>query len=126
MQISAPTPRPARESIVPMINVVFLLLVFFLISAQLAPPEPFEITPPEAEVADPAEGRDILFIGADGSVAYGEARGDAVFARLAAEDREETLLVRADASVAGADIARVLARLAATDVGPVTLVATAR
>ena len=45
--------RPARENIVPMINVVFLLLVFFVMTAQIAPPDPFDIAPPEAGDAPP-------------------------------------------------------------------------
>ena len=32
---------PTRDSTVPMINIVFLLLIFFLITAQIAPPAPF-------------------------------------------------------------------------------------
>ena len=42
-------PRMAQDrAIVPMINVVFLLLVFFLMTASLTPPPPREITAPVA------------------------------------------------------------------------------
>ncbi|WP_371441605.1 biopolymer transporter ExbD [Rhodovulum sp. ES.010] len=110
---------------VPMINVVFLLLVFFLISAQLTPPEPFEIALPEATTAErAAEGRDVLYVGADGGLAYRAARGADAVALVAAEARDGPLLVRADRAVPGAEIARLLARLAAAGIARVDLVAT--
>ena len=57
MQFPDPPRRKPPESIVPMINVVFLLLIFFLMTAQIAPPDPFEINPPDsAQAGDPAEG----------------------------------------------------------------------
>ncbi|MGR3522560.1 MAG: biopolymer transporter ExbD, partial [Paracoccus sp. (in: a-proteobacteria)] len=31
-----------------MINVVFLLLIFFLLTAQIAPAPPFDVTPPDS------------------------------------------------------------------------------
>lgn len=46
MDFAPPKRRPRAESIVPMINVVFLLLIFFLMTAQIAPPDPFEVAPP--------------------------------------------------------------------------------
>ncbi|TCP44143.1 biopolymer transporter ExbD [Rhodovulum marinum] len=126
MRLSVPPPGPQRESVVPMINVVFLLLVFFLISAQLTPPEPFDIAAPAAGSDRPAEGQDILYVGADGVLAYRQVRGDAALDLLAAEPREGGLLVRADKAAPGAEIARLVARLAAVGVAPVEIVATGR
>ncbi|HDR27780.1 biopolymer transporter ExbD [Rhodovulum sp.] len=126
MPLTVPPPRPQRESVVPMINVVFLLLVFFLISAQLTPPEPFDIATPEAGSDRPVEGQDILYVGPDGTLAYRDARGDAALALLAGEARDGALLVRADKAAPGAEIARLLARLAATGVVSVELIATGR
>ena len=50
----APASRPhtPRESVVPMINVVFLLLIFFLMTAQITAPTPVEVTPPSVTLAD--------------------------------------------------------------------------
>ncbi|WP_201150810.1 ExbD/TolR family protein [Rhodovulum sulfidophilum] len=62
------------ESIVPMINVVFLLLIFFLMSARLVPPAPFEAEPPRADGAEPAAG-EMLHLSASGDLAFGAARG---------------------------------------------------
>ncbi len=44
MQFPDDTPRRGGDNLLPMINVVFLLLIFFLISAEMTPPEPFEVS----------------------------------------------------------------------------------
>lgn len=118
--------RPARESVVPMINVVFLLLIFFLMTAQIAPPEPFEVTPPDSRAESPAEGRRILFISADGELALGALRGEAVFAGLGYLGEAEPLMIRADKAVDAAQIAALLPRLAAQGVRRIKLVSVAR
>lgn len=69
-----PAPRRAvSENLLPMINVVFLLLIFFLIAAKLAPPEPFELTPPEAAGAPVAElPEGVLYLAPGGLVGWGK------------------------------------------------------
>jgi biopolymer transport protein ExbD len=117
----APPPRPRRgESVVPLINIVFLLLVFFLLTATIAPPEPLPVTPPEAAGAEAALEAVVLHVGADGSLALGAARDDAALARIAA-DPPPALTVRADAALDGAAFADLLARLQAAGVGTVRL-----
>ncbi|SEF76609.1 ExbD/TolR family protein [Jhaorihella thermophila] len=113
MQFCTPRLRTRSENIVPMINVVFLLLIFFLMTAQIAPPDPFEITPPAADGGDAARtGTPVLLIGADGALAFGDARGDAVFDALSALDRAAPLLIRADEALPARDLAALLPRLA--------------
>ncbi|TDX25369.1 ExbD/TolR family protein [Rhodovulum visakhapatnamense] len=126
MRLTLAAPRPARESVVPMINVVFLLLIFFLIGARLAPPDPIEVHPPEAASDRPPGGIEALLIAADGTLAYRDARDEDVYPALADAPREGPLTVRADRAVDGVAVARVLARLAAEGVTPVELVAAAR
>lgn len=124
MQLPAPPRRSPRENIVPMINIVFLLLVFFLLTATIAPPEPVALDLPEA-AAEPAPdaARDTAHITAEGVLVYGQAEGAAALAALAARpDPAAALLLRADAALDGADFAAHLARLAAAGVGAVTLV----
>ena len=117
MRLDTPQPKPPVESVTPMINVVFLLLIFFLMTATIAPPEPFEIAPPQAQ-AEPAstETPDTLHLAADGRMAFGEARGDAALeavsgAGSAAAGQGAPLALRADAGLEAAALARVLARL---------------
>ncbi|MEM9349405.1 MAG: biopolymer transporter ExbD [Pseudomonadota bacterium] len=117
MDFSEPDPRPRAESIIPMINVVFLLLIFFLMTAQIAPPEPFEVEPPQASTEDPADAELILYIGPDGALGFREAAGeDAVLVELrtlADTSPEPPLLsIRADADVPGAALAAILPKLA--------------
>lgn len=104
--------RRGRESVVPMINIVFLLLIFFLMTARIAPPDLFEVTPPAAAEGGAPEARAALHIAADGRLAYRDARGGAVWEALATEaPQDDTLVIRADADLAGAELARILTRL---------------
>lgn len=123
MQFGAPARRPRGESVVPMINVVFLLLIFFLMTATIAPPDPFATVPPEAAPADPADRGATLYIGPTGALAFAEARGDTA---IAAVPTDVPLVVRADATLAATDLARILARLAETGVTEVRLVTVRR
>ncbi len=126
MQFSSTRPaRRARENIVPMINVVFLLLIFFLMTAQIAPPEPFPITPPGSTSQTPAKGQATLYIAADGALAMGDARGDAVFAALAGLDPDARLLIRADGGLKGRRLAQILTQLAAAGVSNLALITSA-
>lgn len=108
MKLPSQPSMPPRESIVPMINVVFLLLIFFLMTATLTPPEPLEVSPAEAERAETGETRPALFVSAEGEIAFREARGDAAIAAAIAESAG---LIRADAGAPAAQVAAVLARL---------------
>ncbi len=125
MDFSDPPRKAPAENLLPMINVVFLLLIFFLISAQLTAPEPFPVTPPEAEAAAEAEaaGDFTLYLDAGGEVGYRDATGlDAALAALAAararhcaardcEAAPPTLALRADGAVPAARLAGLLPAL---------------
>lgn len=123
MEFGPARTRRKGESIVPMINVVFLLLIFFLMTATIAPPDPFSTEPPEAGTAEVADRQDALYVAADGTLAFGEARGEAVFTAIPGD---AALLVRADAGLEAAALADVLGRLAAAGVTDVRLAAVAR
>jgi biopolymer transport protein ExbD len=131
MKFGSPPPQRANQdrAIVPMINVVFLLLIFFLMTASLTVPAPFALDPPiaQGEVANPQPGS--LMISATGELVYGDARGqDAVFASLARRaadpaDGAPPLAIRADAALPAQDLAQLLSQLAEIRAGAVTLVA---
>ena len=66
-------PRPAEDAdarILPLINIVFLLLIFFMVAGRLSASDPFDVTPPETGNAGEArmEGVEIL-LGASGDLA---------------------------------------------------------
>lgn len=122
--------EPARsrgESIVPMINVVFLLLIFFLITARIAPPEPFPVDLPAAAADSPAEGGGALWLAADGRIAFEGLAGEVAVAAAASAAREagEPLLVRADRASDGATLARLLAALGEAGAAEVRIVTAA-
>lgn len=113
-----PRRRPRGEAIIPMINVVFLLLVFFLLTAQLSPPEPFDLTPPDSASDLPTRDRGVLYVSASGELAYDAARGDDVWPLIAARDGDQPLEIRADGTTDAARIAALLERLrGVTDTG---------
>lgn len=108
------------EPIVPMINVVFLLLIFFLMSAEIAPPDPFDMQLPTSASAMAAEPGVTLFLSTAGDVAYGPLRGaEALRAAVTDAGPEGALNLRADAQAPAARLAALLgdlARLGATEV----------
>ncbi|MFN3722290.1 MAG: ExbD/TolR family protein [Paracoccaceae bacterium] len=136
MEFPDPPRRPAQENLLPMINVVFLLLIFFLISARMTPPEPFAITPPQAQAEAEALGEFTLFIAADGRIGYRDSLGDAALATLAAaridlcaaKDCTATpprLTLRADAALPAARLAQILPQIAPLGFAQIELLAQA-
>lgn len=71
MRLPRPQPRPrGEEHLIPLINVVFLMLIFFMVVGQLSAPDPFEVAPPTARseaVLPPAPVE--LLLAADGRLA---------------------------------------------------------
>ena len=124
MDFAPLTPRrQIRESVVPMINVVFLLLIFFLMSAQIAPPDPVAITPPMAQHADQplTAGDRVAWLDAEGVLYANGATGAQALSVLSADPGP--LILRADAAMPAALFARVLQELGAAGLDDVTLVA---
>ncbi|WP_210199529.1 biopolymer transporter ExbD [Phaeovulum vinaykumarii] len=127
----------------PMINVVFLLLIFFLLAAQIRPAPPFTTELPElsdpARLAEEARGRFTLYLGADGRLGFRDRAGEAarVLADLAAARRAHCavhdctaeapqLILRADRAVPAARLAGLLPRIAGAGFGRIALVAQGR
>ncbi|MGR3793575.1 biopolymer transporter ExbD [Vannielia litorea] len=122
MDFSDQPRRTSGESVVPMINVVFLLLIFFLMTSSLTPPEPIEVEPPVAQGEEAETGVATLYIGADGALAFEDLRGEAAVAAFVAAGADKAQ-VRADGKVEAAAVARVMAQLSAAGLTRVELVA---
>lgn len=113
MQIAPPRRSPPRESVVPMINVVFLLLVFFLMTSQIAPPDPVEVAPPTSDRGAPIDQGVRLFLAADGVPRLDGLSGAAALAALAARDpADDPVILAADAGLPAETVARVMRQLA--------------
>ena len=127
MDFSVPPRRPRTESIVPMINVVFLLLVFFLMTSNLAKPEPFDVTPPDATSdIEPAAER-ILYVDKSGKTAFEGTEGaSALTAITSISDTHQIVQVRADAELEARVLAGLLQKLAAAGLAHVELIVIAK
>lgn len=122
MRFRPTAPRPRGESIVPMINVVFLLLVFFLMTATIAPSDPVEVTPPDAEGGAESDRQGALYLTADGRVRTGALEGAAAIAEAALLVAGEPLPLVADRETPSARVAAVLRDLAAAGISDVHLI----
>ncbi len=128
--------RPRRagsddDRILPLINIVFLLLIFFMIAGQLTSQDLFEITPPETENnTEDAAREPLILIAEDGRLALGGEAIDeaALMQRLRAMAAEQRASVRlkADAQADAAGVARLLQQMKDAGVGDVRLVTAAR
>lgn len=111
-----PPPRRSHgleENVLPLINIVFLLLIFFMLAGALSNAAPFELDPPTARNAPPGQPpRSGVALAADGRVAFaGETIPLETLTERARAWRNDTattgpLTLRADA---GADSERLLA-----------------
>ncbi len=120
MRFATPSRRRPTESIVPMINVVFLLLIFFMMTARIAPPRPFDLTPPQAESERALDRQRVLYLSKQGELAFGPLLGDAVWPALSAAGHGP-LILRADLELPAPVLAKTLGRLAAVGITEVTL-----
>ena len=126
MDLTEPPRKPRKEAIVPMINVVFLLLIFILMTSQLAQPEPFKVTPPVSSVEGEPESDPVLFINAEGRLSFDAQEGDSAIEALAAQSNENDVIqLRADAELAAGTLAQVLRDLSAAGLSRVELIVAA-
>lgn len=126
MDFSAPSRRATAEPFVPMINVVFLLLIFFLMTAQIVPPEPFEVEPPTVFAGREPTGQVTLHASPEGELGFGELRGEAAIKAAVTEAAGALFRLRADASMEAATLAAILTRLSEAGVERIEIVAAAR
>ncbi|WP_404379599.1 ExbD/TolR family protein [Caenispirillum salinarum] len=123
-------PAPDGENVLPLINVVFLLLVFFMVAGALERADLFEVTPPEAAVeAEPEDRQGLLLMAADGRLALGGAvvaEGDLAAAVQAWREAnpDVTLKVKADAAAEALAVVGLLEDLRAAGVEQVVLLTT--
>lgn len=126
----ARTARPRDEDarILPLINVVFLLLVFFMLAGQFAGGDPFAVDPPATRHALPLDGGPPEILAAadgtlalDGQVTTIDALLAALPARLA-DAPGSGVRIRADGDLSANAVARLLGDLRGAGVRQVSLV----
>ncbi|MCI4665683.1 MAG: biopolymer transporter ExbD [Neomegalonema sp.] len=114
MRLDVEPPKERGEAIAPMINIVFLLLIFFLMSATITQRLPLEATPPASDATEAVELHSgVLVIAATGEIAYETARDDAAIraAAGAALAAKKPVRLRADARAPAAQLVRAIAAL---------------
>jgi biopolymer transport protein ExbD len=122
--------RPSEENVLPLINIVFLLLIFFMIAGALSATAPFELEPPRtgsAAVTGPPRGG--IALAADGRVAIDGERIaiESLVERARAWKRdasdESPLAVRADAGARSRELLAVIEALREAGIERIRLLA---
>ena len=115
----APRRRDDDENLIPLINIVFLLLIFFMLAGTFARPDRFEVAPPSSLNPTPAEERQMtVLLSADGRLAIGEREVDKpelqrlIMDRLSAEPDLQVQL-KADQDLAAETLIEVMETLRA-------------
>lgn len=123
--------RDGEDHILPLINVVFLMLIFFMVAGQLSASDPFPIMPPRSAVEQQPDAERILVqLGADGSIALdGEpvevgGLGDAIAARLT-EQPDMPLTLKADGGAEATKVVELMEELRAAGLQKLTLMTVA-
>ncbi len=126
-------PRPKQRqqcdnSLIPLINVIFLMLIFFMVMGQISPSEAIAVDPPlSAQTATTEIDERVLVLGADGRMAIGGEliSAEALEARLATWAGEPAsaglITLKADAAVTSKMLRETLDRLEAAGVEQITL-----
>ena len=130
IRVRIPQTRKPAENTIALINVVFLMLIFFLIAGTLAPSADRQVEMVSLSEDDPAAPPDMLFIREDGSLSWrGEALGDATqaaaFLAQAAgglPGEEKVLRVAPDRNLPAVRLIETLEALKAADMAKVVLV----
>ncbi|MEQ8798979.1 MAG: biopolymer transporter ExbD [Salinisphaeraceae bacterium] len=116
--------RDTEENILPLINIVFLLLIFFMVAGALHTRAPFEVEPPGTEHADDSNpDNQVLAISADGELALGgEAlERPALTARLREREGDTLLQVKADSGLPAAALTDLLGEIRAAGIPRIRL-----
>ncbi|RFA24656.1 hypothetical protein CAI21_20795 [Alkalilimnicola ehrlichii] len=100
-----PTRKDSDDHLIPLINIVFLLLIFFMLAGALSRPEPFSVEPPYSDEGQAATVDEwVLSVAADGRFALDgeELLRDAVIDRIEQRTRngdDLRIKLRADADL---------------------------
>lgn len=128
MKIPLPTEETRTElSVVPLVNVVFLLLIFFMLVGQVASPEALDVQPPRSTSGtEPADETIKILLTRDGQIAVERvvvpaSRVTQRVAAILAERPAAAFQVKADARVEAVTMIRTMERLRAAGVEQLTL-----
>lgn len=127
MKFAGRKPLSGGVNLVPLINIVFLLLIFFMVSSTFITPDEFNIDLPESEQVQVSQLQPIVvLIGVDGGLALNNRELDLddlelSLAAALAIDPDAEVLIRADAEATTADVVNVLRRARAVGIERVAM-----
>ena len=85
--------RVAKESIIPMVNVIFILLIFFLMTSSFIIPDPFEIEKPYADSSNKITREERLYISKTGKIVIANLDNEDAWLYLEKKTPKKLLLV---------------------------------
>lgn len=115
-------PRQARKGdpSIAMINVIFIMLIFFLIAGTVAPPLDTDLQLVDTSNLEGREPPDALVLRADGSLRF---RGDPIDAEAYMQNRDDApVRIVPDRNASGVRLIEISSRLRALGAGSVILV----
>ena len=126
--------KPAADSeanLIPLINVVFLLLIFFMLAGQIAPTESITLAPPRSDSPQSARAAPlVLLIDRTGRISLdGEPLDDTTLTERVAEilaDGPPHLQIKADATLEALRLVDLLEQLRAAGAENIDLLTLAR
>ncbi|MFO7484265.1 ExbD/TolR family protein [Oceanibaculum nanhaiense] len=120
--------RNSDEGIIPLINVVFLLLIFFMLAGKLSQIDPFEVTPPDSASESLPDGSTLtVLVGADGRIAFDgkPLELEALPAALAEHSKDGAVLrLKADQQAEADRVIEVMESLRAAGIEKLSLLTT--
>ena len=105
---------PVQEPMLPLINIVFLLLIFFMIAGSLQKLGPFDVNPPASQTAESQpEDTIVLWFGKAGEVGIDDQKGtlENLSSFLPVDYIGRPVEIRADRETDGVKVVGLLKRL---------------
>lgn len=120
------------ERILPLINVVFLLLIFFMIVGSFTQASPFDIDPAVSGAAEASKNEaPVVYVAVDGRIAIGDqhtslARFASTWRSVAGGEAHAAVRVKADGKVDATQLVAVMEQLRAAGVEKIHLLTVTR
>ncbi len=127
MQFPARQPQEEPDTILPLINVVFLLLIFIIMTGALTAVDFFNVDPPSStRVVRGALDETVILVGGDGRIAIGNEEVDETDLQLSVSDKlaanaGAVFRIKADGRVDAARVVEIMELIEAVGVRRVML-----
>ena len=108
------TNKNRLPNLVPLINIVFLLLIFFMLSGTLAKTDLFEVSPPESNTSSSAEAPELVILISDDSKIALDNQSinindlETILANILETTNIEEILIKADGNAKSGILSKVI------------------